>query len=206
MQISNEVAAKYWIEAAMEEVSAKYRSEGYEVTKEAQIGDFRADLVARKGDELIVVAFKSGHWSDRKSEEVRRIRNEVVHRLGGEFNFVVVSSPKDIDIEIEDIEYILLDIIMNDLGDLDELSTHTYVKDVSDVVIISINIEQNKIHVQGSGVVSVELNWGSSADHANGHGLTEFDSFPFDFDIVLDGNLKLLQVERIRFDTSSFYA
>lgn len=81
MQISEDVASKYWVEAAIEEVAAKYSAQGYEVTKKSQLGDFRADLVARTGDKLIVVEFKLGDWSERRSEEVRHIRNEVIHRL-----------------------------------------------------------------------------------------------------------------------------
>ncbi len=204
MQIRQEIAEKYWLRAAVEEAATKYAAQGYEVSKDALIGAMRADLLARKGDELIVVEFKMGNWSEQRTNEVRQIRNEVVHRLGGRFNLVVVTPPKEKDIEIEGIEGILHDIFLDDLGELDQLSTHTYVEEVSDVTITSINVEQNQTQVQGTGVVSVKLNWGSNSDRANDEGLTSYDSFPFDFSIILDKDLKLIEVEHIRVDTSGY--
>ncbi len=51
--------------------------------------------------------------------------------------------------------------------------------------------------VAGIGVVSVELNWGSDSDKEHGDGSTTADSFPFDFTIILDNNLNLIEVEQI---------
>jgi hypothetical protein len=204
MEIRQEIAEKYWLRAAIEETATKYAAQGYQVTKDAPIGNMRADLVARKGNELIVVEFKLGDWSTERSNDVRRIRNEVVHQLGGKFNLVVVSPPKERNIEIEGIENILYGIFINDLGELDELSTHTQIEEVSDVTISSVDVEQNRIRVEGAGVVSVELNWGSNSDRARDEGFTVSDNFPFDFAIVLDNNLNLLEVESINVDTSSY--
>ncbi len=58
------------------------------------MGNVRADIVARKDDELIVVEFKLGEWSEGKSREIIRMRNEVVHKLGGKFNIALISLPK----------------------------------------------------------------------------------------------------------------
>jgi hypothetical protein len=205
MEIRDEIISKHWLDAAIEEVAVKYRTQGYEVLQEAPIGDTHADLIARKGDELIVVEFKLGDWSEERSEEVSRIRSEVIHRLGGKFNLVLVSPPKDKIIEIEGIEDILFELFANDPGDLDQLSTHTHIEEISDVTITSVNIELNKIYIQGSGIVSVDLNWGSDTDRAHEDGITISDSYPFDFSIVLDGNLKLIEVETLEVDTSSYY-
>lgn len=205
MQIRQEIAERYWLSAAIEEAVTKYTSEGYEVAREAPIGNMRADLIARKANELIVVEFKMGNWSAQRTDEARQIRNEVVHRLGGKFNLVVVTPPKEKDIEIEGIEGVLYNIFLENLGELDELSTHTYVEEVSDVTIASINIEQNHTQVQGEGIVSVELNWGSNSDRANDEGVTSYDSFPFDFSVVLDKDLKPIEIEYLKVDTSGYY-
>jgi len=205
VQIRQEIAERYWLNAAIEEAATKYISEGYEVTKDAPIGNMRADLIARKGDNLIVVEFKMGNWPAQRTDEVRQIRNEVVHRLGGKFNLVVVAPPKEKDIEIEGIEDVLYNIFLENLGELDELSTHTHVEEVSDVTITSINIEQNQTQVQGEGIVSVELNWGSSSDRTSDEGATSYDSFSFDFSIILDKDLKPIEIEHLKVDVSGYY-
>lgn len=205
MQIRQEIAEKYWLGAAIEEAARNYASQGYEVTKDAHIGDMRADLLARKGEEIIVVEFKLGNWSKDRNDHVRRIRNEVVHRLGGKFNLVVVTPPKEKSIEIEGIEDILYNIFLEDVRELDELSTHTHVEEVSDITLNSVDVEQNRIRVAGIGTVSVELNWGSNSDRERGDGASTVDSFPFEFVIALDNDLHLLAVEHMRVDTSDFY-
>jgi hypothetical protein len=205
MQIRQEIAAKHWVSAAIEETAAKYAAQGYEVLREAVIGDIRADLLVRKGSELIVIEFKIGNWSNQRSDEVRRIRNEVVHNLGGKFNLIVITPPKEKDIEIDGIEDILYNIFLEDMEELDELSTHTHIEEVSDVMITSVIIDQNQTQVKGTGTVSVELNWGSNSDRENDNGATASDSFPFDFSIVLDRELKLVEIEEFKVDTSSYY-
>jgi hypothetical protein len=61
-------------------MAQEYAAQGYAVTKRAPLGADQADLIARKGDELIVAEFKLGAWPKQRSEEVRTISNEVVHR------------------------------------------------------------------------------------------------------------------------------
>jgi len=204
MRIGSEIARKYWHEAAIADLASKYAAQGYEVKKDAKIGNHEADLVLKKGDELIVVEVKSGNWPKEKIEQVQSIRNEVVHRLGGKFSLVLVSPPQEKSIEIEGIDTILFNLLSEDIGDLDELSTHTTVEDVSDVVINSISIKKNRMQVRGSAVVSADLNWGSSSDAENGDGSSTSESFPLDFDVVLDGNLEVVE-DILNIDTSSYY-
>ena len=206
MQIRQEIAEKHWLRAAIEETAAKYTAQGYEVAKDAFIENMRTDLIARKDNELIVLEFKLGNWSDQRNNEVRQIRNVVTHRLGGKFNLVVVTPPQEKDIEIEGIENILYNHFLNDLGVLDELSTHTYIEEVSHVTITSITIDHQHMQVQGTGVVSVELNFGSDSDRVRDEGETSYDSFSFDFSIMLDKDLNLLEVEQLQVDTSNYYA
>lgn len=205
MRIRQEIAAKHWLDAAIEDIASRYLAQGYAVAKEAPIGNARADLIARKGDELIVMEFKLGNWSDERTNEVGRLRNEVVHRLGGKFNLVVVTPPKEKHIEIKGIEDILCQIFLTDIDELHKLASRTHVEAVSDVTITAVDVGPNRMRVEGAGVVLVTLHWDSDAENAPDDATPETsDSLPFDFAIILDNNLHIIDVERIAVDTSSY--
>jgi len=188
MHIRQEIATKYWLHAAIEETASNYANQGYAVTTETPLGHLQADLVARKGDELVVVAFKLGHWTDQRNDQVRQMRSEVVHRLGGKFHLVVITPPKEKNIEIDGIEHILSNAFLNHMGVLAELSTHTSVEDVSDVTITSVDVDHTQMRVAGTGTVAVKLN-AEGSDQSHEEGMVEPEGFPFDFVIVLDHTL-----------------
>ncbi len=209
MRIRSDIVKKYWHEAAIADLASTYTTKGYKVEKDAKVGDYEADLVLKKDNELIVIEVKSGAWPEEKTAEVQSIRNEVVHKLGGKFNLVLVSPPPQETVnEIEGLEDILFELLAEEgtyRDDLDILSSLTIIEDVSDVVLSSLSIEKNRLHAQGVATVSVSLNWGSSSDYEKDNGLTDTDSFPLDFDIVLDGNLKIVEVIKLEVNTASHY-
>jgi len=202
--IRQEIATKYWLNAAIEETASNYATQGYAVTTGTPLGHLQADLVARKGNELVVVAFKLGHWTDQRNDQVRQMRNEVVHRLGGKFHLVVVTPPKEKNIEINGIEHILHNVFLNNMGVLAELSTHPSVEDVSDVTITSVDVDHTQMRVAGTGTVAVKLNTESGSDQSHEEGMAESEGFPFDFVIVLDHTLQLVDVEAMHVDTASY--
>lgn len=204
MQIRPEIAAKHWLSAAIEETAKTYAAQGYEVTRDAPLGDMKADLVVRKGNELIVMEFKLGNWSAQRSNTVRRLRNEVVHRLGGRFNLVVVTPPQEKAIEIAGIEAILSQVLRDYGAKPDWLSILMQVENVSDVTLTAVTIDQNQLHVQGTGVAWVKLQQDVNADGGNSEVATLRDSFPFDFTIILDKDLHVIEVEQLEIESLSY--
>ena len=93
-------------------------------------------------------------------------------------------------------------MIENMPPELDELSSNTHVSDVSSIEVDTIEVDSTGVLVKGSGVVEVELEYDGGD---NRDGLTLETDFPFDFDVVLDSELRLQDVHDIRVDTSSFY-
>ena len=93
--------------------------------------------------------------------------------------------------------------------ELDEVSTHTSLEQISDVDIDEILIEGKKIFLKGDGIISVELQFGSAGDQSSGDGVINGDSFPFDFHAVLEHNdeegFVITEVENLEVDTSSYY-
>lgn len=207
MKIRQELAYKHWLSAAMEEVEEKYKNEGYIVEREKEIGIHKADLIAKRENELIVVEFKSIPWDAKKSNRVKQLRSYVVHKLGGKFNIVWAIPPKEKSIEIEDFELKLHVAFNNDFPDeLDSLSTHTRIEEVSDIFISDITVRKNAIEVKGAGTVEVGLNYGSDSDRCNDDSEdTLTDSYPFEFEVILNDKHEIIEIVNLRIDTSSFY-
>ncbi|MDM8521816.1 hypothetical protein QUF80_00435 [Desulfococcaceae bacterium HSG8] len=204
MKIRQELAYKHWLSAAMEEVEEKYKNEGYIVEREKEIGRYKADLIAKRENELIVTEFKSTPWDTKKSSRVKQLRSYVVHKLGGKFNLVWAIPPKEKSIEIEDFELKLHTALNNDFPDeLDSLSTHAQIEDVFDIFISDIAIRKNAIEVKGIGTIEVELKY---SDRCNDDSEEIFtDSYPFEFEVILNDKHEIIDIVHLRIDTSSFY-
>ena len=209
MKIKKQYLQKYLHDIAIQQISDEYIEKGYAVSKEEQIGKYQADIIARKSDETIVIEVKSGKMTSKKKESIEGIANYV--RSLGKYKFFVViaTAPKEKKLEIEEIEELLFQNFMNDLpSELDELSTHTTLEEITDVDIDEILITGNSISIKGNAVVSVNLQIGSGSDQKNDNGINTSDNFPFDFDMILGYNnnkLQIIDAKSITVDTSAFY-
>jgi Holliday junction resolvase len=210
MEIKKKYLGKYLHDIAIEQIAEDYIQKGYTVSKEEKLGKFRADLIARKGDEQIVVEVKAGKMTPVKKEQIAGIANYVRNLGGYKFLVVIATPPKEKKLEIDDFEILITNYIHSDLpSELDELSTHTRPDEVFDIDIDEINISGENIFVKGDGVVSVELQFGSDGDQNKGDGFKTFDKFPFEFEMTLAYNskreLEIIEVDKFDVDTSSYY-
>src|SRR4051812_3577257 len=103
MKVRDEVAIRFWLLASIEEVRLRCEEEGFTVTREAVLGDHKADLLAAKGDLRRVFEFKA-YRHGKSDADIVALRNFVVHSLSGEFQLVLVTPPRDREIEVEGIE------------------------------------------------------------------------------------------------------
>lgn len=190
----------------------EYRAKGYTVLKEEPIGKYRADLLAQKDDEKIVFEVKVGRLLPQQREKIIEIGNYVKERGNYKFLVVVATPPKEKIIELKRLEKILFDYFFSNFPhELDELSTHTKIEEVSDIEIDEIYIiEDFQIKARGSGVVSVFCQYGSDGDVKRDDGLDFMDNYPFDFDIILEyddnNRLAICEINKLKIDTSEFYA
>jgi hypothetical protein len=206
MRIRGEIARKHWLNAAIEETRRQYLDQGYKVRDHARLGDHEADMIATRGKEHVVLEFKSGPWSASKEQQAAGLRNYVAHKLGGRFVLVWAPPPVERQIEVTGLEAELCSHLMENLpAELDELSTHTRVEAVSDLEITSIHLEPGSTQIHGSALVEVDLQYGSDSDVDHDEGGTTSDSFPFEFILGVDDELKITQVEKLEIDTSGFY-
>ena len=207
MKIREEFAYKHWRSAAIEEVEDKYKSKGYIVEREKEIGSHNADLIAKRENELIVFEFKSAPWDAKRSSQVKQLRSYVVHQLGGKFNLVWAIPPKEKHIEIKDFDLKLHGALHNDIPDeLDSFSSHTHIEGIYDIFISDIVIRDGKTKVKGSGIIEAELNYGAESYCANDDSEEAFsDSYPFEFEVILNGKHEITDIVDLKIDTSSFY-
>jgi len=210
MEIKKKYLGKYLHDIAIEQIAEDYFQKGYTVSKEENLGEFRADLIARKGDEQIVVEVKTGKMTPVQKEKIAGIADYVRNLGGYKFLIVIATPPKEKKLEIDDFEILITNYIHSDLpSELDELSTHTRPDEVFDIDIDKINISGENIFVKGDGIVSVELQFGSDGDQNKGDGFKNFDKFTFEFEMTLAYNskrkLEIIEVDKFEVDTSSYY-
>ena len=209
MEIKKHYLQKYLHNIALEQIAEEYEQKGYKVSKEERIGKYQADITARKENETIVIEIKSGKMTTEKKETIAGIGNYVREQTNFKFLVVIATPPKEKKLEIGEIEDLLTQFMKIDLPfELDELSTHTRLEEVTDVDIDEINIEGKSIFVKGGGVVSVELQFGSDRDQTRKDGNRTNENFPFNYEITLEYNetneLQIADVGRLEVDTSSF--
>ena len=209
MEIKKKYFEKYLHSIAIEQIGEDYIRNGYSITKEERIGKYKADLVARKENETIVIEVKSGKMTFEKKETIKHLSDYV--REQGNYKFLVafVSLPKEKKLEIDNIESLLLTHIIHNLPDgIDELSTHSTIDEVSDIDIDEIQISEKSIFVVGTGIVDVELQFGSDGDQVRDIGFKTNMSFPFEFEITLEyinGEFEITEVDKLEVDTSDYY-
>jgi len=196
---------RYLEESKIEELTRQWEGRGYQVLRDASIGQFHADLVAKRGDETIIFEVETAESLVRNKELVSRLASLAAQHPKTSFRLVVANPPQQKTFEIENLDNILLDYFARQglPVELDRLSTHTSVEDITDVEVLDVQIQPGKIRVSGDGVIEVRLQHGSDGDVQHDMGLVTYDSFPFRFDATLDANLSLVEMNQLEIDTSS---
>jgi len=205
MKITHDIASRHWYAAAEEQLAREYRSRGYEVQTEARLGEFDVDIYAKKGDDVVVVELKKGNSNSVQSKQISALRNYVVHQLGGRFLLYFVKPPEEASIEIEGLDELLAELLRENPGNLMDLATHVMVEEVDGIEIHTVSMTHSGTRVLGAGTVYIELQYGSSGDLSRGDGVVSSDSYPFEFDLLLDSELNVSEVNQLEVDTSSFY-
>ena len=206
MEIRPQYLDRYLHDIAIDQLMADYESKGYQVSKAEKIGGHRADLVAKKDNEVIVLEVKTGKMTPAKRRQIAEMGDYVRKQKNYRFLVVLATPPKPKRIEIPNLERLLLDYLIENFPEtLDTLSSHTRITDVPDTIVDELTMaEDGSIIAKGNGIVEVKLQYGPDND-----GVVSEDTFPFRFEVVLkyDQNqeLTLADAKSIDVDVSSFY-
>ncbi|WP_020603383.1 hypothetical protein [Spirosoma spitsbergense] len=206
MEIRQQYLQRYLHDIAIDQLMADYEAKGYTVLKEEKVGKYKADLVAKKEDEVVVVEVKTGRMTPQKRQQVADIGDYVRTHKNYKFLVVLATPPKPKKIDIPNLDLLLFHYLLNHLPDsLNALSPQTRITDVVDTAANEVTVGRDgSMVVKGMGTVEVQLQYGSGDDESISH-----DAFPFDFDIVLKYNQKqeliIEDTHTIDVDISSFY-
>ena len=205
MHIDPQILARHLHEAAVEQLSVEYGLLGYVVESDVQLGGFRADLVARRGEDVVVFEIKAGPWSSGAAEKASGMSDYVARELGGRFRLVLVGVPEPVEVEIGEVERVLQGLAEEKVEDqLAGEASHFHSLDVEDVEYETVHIHEGRVEVKGSASLSLVLQYGSDGDVGRGDGLERNATFPLRFHLVLDQDMDL--EETVAFKIEREYA
>lgn len=205
MEIRPQYLSRYLHEIAVDQLVADYSSKGYKVSKNELVGEYEADLVAKKADEVIVFEVKTARMTPDKRRQIAEMSDYVRKHKNYKFLVVLATPPQSKQIDIPNLEHILLSYLVENFpNNINELSSHSRITDVPDATVHELTVtEEGNIVIKGNGTVEVELAYGLKEDRT-----VYEDTFPFNFDVVLAYNqnreLLLKEAKTIEVDVSSF--
>lgn len=193
------------------QLKEEYEKMGYTVSLNEPVNQHIADLLATKVDENIIVQLRMRNMTSEQKQTLSDLHLYVQNRKNWQMRVVFVRISKEKEIEIPQIHEILLLYFTENLpSELDELASHTYIEDISDIEIEQITVADNgEMRVKGNAIVEVDLQMGSNGDIDRGDGWEKSDSFPFFFTMNLSynkqGHLVLGEEIDIKIETDTYY-
>jgi hypothetical protein len=199
LKIEPQIMTRHWQQAAADQLTKELVGMGYQVERDARLGDGRADLIARKGDTTVVYEIKTpGPGGEGWGESVIRLREAAI-ASGARFKIAFVRPPRRAEATVEGIEVVLLTALRADPPfDRHKDEATVRIEDVLDVEIDAIAVRSDGVDVRGNATVSVSLRQGE-ADCGT-------DDLPFSFDVTLHRDGSLAAVRDLTVDLSSWYA
>ena len=191
----------------IEQIVDDYRSRGYSVKTDVKVGDYRVDIAATKGDDIIYIEVKTHSETPDAKRRIKAMADYFKTIQNAKFLVMISRYPEPKMIMFDDIESVLCEYFTLEFpADLDALSTHTRVEDVHGVIITEVNIQKGDFVITCNGMVGVTLQYGSDSEQEPGDESMYMD-FPFKFKgtIVYDGGYSVTVCEKLEIDTDAFY-
>lgn len=188
---------------AIQKISNGLLNEGFVVKIECPSStnpEILFDLYAEKGEDKRIYELKIGKNKIRKSK-FETLQKEA-KRLHAKLYIVYLEVPRSKEIEFEDLDQIIYEDLLSDFpGEIDSLSTHSTIEEVSDIDIDSINISNGIAKLNGSGRMYIHLQFGSRSDFRNGDAIEDGISVDFFFKLSIDISSKKIIKHYYKIDT-----
>ena len=189
----------YVEQAKVEEVAEQLRQQGYAVAPRQDQDAEPFDLVATRGDERLAVEVTSLSQVRGRGRTLQDLRNRALHDGFTEFRLVVASPPREKHITVDHINQEIMEYLFDNIpSPLQNAASNARIDSVDYLDIDEIHVNANGIEVEGTGVVSVTLEYGGSRD-----GTASDESFPFRFDVLLGHDLRVKEAYELEVDVSS---
>jgi len=189
----------YVEQAKVEEVAEQLRQQGYAVAPRQDQDAEPFDLVATRGDERLAVEVTSLSQVRGRGRTLQDLRNRALHDGFTEFRLVVASPPREKHITVDHINQEIMEYLFDNIpSPLQNAASNARIDSVDYLDIDAIHVNANGIEIEGTGVVSVTLEYGGSRD-----GTASDESFPFRFDVLLGHDLRVKEAYELEVDVSS---
>ncbi|MFP5512216.1 MAG: hypothetical protein ACLGJC_03925 [Alphaproteobacteria bacterium] len=197
MKISQEHVDEVWQEATIKQVLGNLLEEGYSVEKDQDYDGVKADIVARRGDEIRIFEFKMSGRSDPAAvHDISKLRKAAA-RDGAQLHLIIVRPPVSADVEFDGLEDILEEAVGREQPDgMEDLPSESQIETITDAVVKKVHVQSGEIDVEGEAVAYVAI-----IDEGE---FIMTDSLPLEFSITTGLNGELQAIHRIALDTSSW--
>ena len=183
------------------------------ISKRDKIGNYYPDLVARKGDEVVVVEVKAGKFSPDKRRKVAAIGDYVRTQKNYKFLVVLATPSKPKKIDIPNMDQLLSGYLLGNFSEhlRNKIFAYTEFKSVTDVVLNKVTLtEEGSIAVEGSALVEIELRYSNNLDGSiDDNSIAYVEVFPCTFSITLtyslDKKLIVSAVDELTIDNSDSF-
>ena len=207
MEIRKKYISKYLHDIAMEQIADDYAKKGYEISRKEVLGKYQADLIARKGEEQIVIEIKSGRMTPDSKKNMIGLADYIRGTGGYKFLVVIPSQPKEKKLEVNNIVGLVTDYVHSRASNVSG-ATPEQIKKITDIDIDEMTISGRSILIKGRGVATVDLQFNVGESPESSMNETT-DNFPLEFEMTLEndrGNqLKITDVAKFNINTSDYY-
>ena len=198
---------KSFEKAAIEQIADDYREKGYAVKTDVKVGEFRVDIAASKNGLTSYIEVKTGKENPDAKRRIKAMADYFKTIPDAKFLLIVSRYPEPKKIVFNDIEQVLYDFFIESHTDLDSLSTHTRVNDISDVSIDEIRIQREFFSIVCNGMVGATMQYGADSEQEPGDDPVCM-SFPFRFKgtVRFDGRTYIVdECEELTIDMDAYY-
>lgn len=184
------------VEAAkLEELVQRFEADGYDVRLDEPVGDAVADLVAVKNGRRVAVDVVARPHLAEQQEARRALRRAAKVAGFSEYRMVIVSPPREPDLEVEGLEDVLYQLCQEKLlVEFDHRSSCTRMADVVLEQIDLLHVGGNRVQIAGTAHLGLHLQSGDRSDDDDRHS-TEY--IPIAFDLELDAAGEVREVHRL---------
>ncbi len=131
MKTLSESLTRYLEKAKIEELEREWKAKGYQVFREELVGDLKADLVAKRNGETVVLEVKTASSLARYRDIIGQLARAAAEQPDTTFHLVITNPPRSKSIEVEGLADRLINHLAHELpNELDVLSTHTLVESI----------------------------------------------------------------------------
>jgi len=196
---------RYIAAAKTEQVVKELEAKGYQIELDALAGEDphapRFDILARRGDELLVVEVKVFGQSQPSAAQIASLRKLARTQGINEFQVVIAHPPQVVLAEVEGLDHAIEEYLSEHTPQaILDISPHAVIEEVHDVDLGEIKVGEDGTNVVGDGLVRVNLALGGGETR---DGVDIHETFPLRFSLTLDGARRIVAAV-IEVDTSSW--